>query len=342
MLRGTRSPYCERCYEQEQAGFRTLRQAVNKTLRAESQAVLTTNPSGELPFLNVVYLDIRPSNLCNFCCRTCGPDSSSRWAAELFGDTVVRRPTSDSKSFIALLEPLLRHVRRVYFAGGEPLIMDEHYELLELLLELGRHDVHLAYNTNLSRLSHRGWRVIDLWRMFPNVYIGASLDDFGSQGEYLRKGLCWKRAVDNRLHMLVACPHVRFQVNITVSVFNVLRVPTFHRACVDAGLISWRDINLNILQRPPWYRVTTLPKSHKQEASRRFVDHIRFLTDSRIGIEIVEMFQAVVRFMNLSDTSAWLPEFRSRTLHLDRVRGEALRAVYPELVDLLNTDATHE
>ena len=42
------------------------------------------------------------------------------------------------------------HVEQIYFAGGEPLMMEEHYNILDELERRGRFDVRLIYNTNFT------------------------------------------------------------------------------------------------------------------------------------------------------------------------------------------------
>ena len=54
------------------------------------------------------------------------------------------------------LEPHLDHVEQIYFAGGEPLMMEEHYNILEELVRRKRFDVRLIYNTNFTHTELRG------------------------------------------------------------------------------------------------------------------------------------------------------------------------------------------
>jgi hypothetical protein len=80
------------------------------------------------------------------------------------------------------------YLEQIYFAGGEPLIMEEHYNVLKELVRLKRFDVRLQYNTNFSRLNLKDENVLDYWKLFNNVSIGASLDAMGPRAEYIRKG----------------------------------------------------------------------------------------------------------------------------------------------------------
>jgi organic radical activating enzyme len=50
------------------------------------------------------------------------------------------------------LAPHLDYVEQIYFAGGEPLMMAEHYNILDELERRGRFDVRLIYNTNFTHI----------------------------------------------------------------------------------------------------------------------------------------------------------------------------------------------
>ena len=96
------------------------------------------------------------------------------------------------------LEPHFDTVERIYFAGGEPLMMEEHYRILKRLIKMGRSEVVLIYNTNLSTLNLKKDSVLDLWPQFDRVVIEASLDGSGERGEFVRKGLVWEEWKENR------------------------------------------------------------------------------------------------------------------------------------------------
>ena len=61
------------------------------------------------------------------------------------------------------------------------------------LVELGRTDVQVHYNTNPSKLVYKDNDAIELWKNFKNINIGASLDDSHARAEYIRKGTVWSR-----------------------------------------------------------------------------------------------------------------------------------------------------
>ena len=82
------------------------------------------------------------------------------------------------------------------------MLMDEHYKMLELLIEKNLTHVRLIYNTNFSELTYKKRDVLTMWKQFDSVSVGASLDGMGARGEYMRKGTVWNDIEDNRKRLL--------------------------------------------------------------------------------------------------------------------------------------------
>ena len=206
MLNEREHPACTRCYEQEQSGFFSGRRSANKH-HGHHIKKLESNP------FELTYWDIRFSNLCNLRCRSCGHIFSSQWyqdQARLAGgdwkerNTVLNYAGRTETDMWSQLEPHLDYVEQIYFAGGEPLLMEEHYRILDELERRGRFDVRLIYNTNFTQTRLKDREVFDYWRRFKSVAVGASLDAMGPRAEYIRKGTDWDRVRTNRDLMLNA------------------------------------------------------------------------------------------------------------------------------------------
>jgi MoaA/NifB/PqqE/SkfB family radical SAM enzyme len=345
MLSGEPSAACTRCYELEQAGARSQRQHMNRSYAHHLPLVRTTGPDGAVAELNLPFVDVRFSNVCNFRCRSCGHWSSSNWygdARALAPDAElvpILRPRDDPEQLWAEVREIIPRAEEIYFGGGEPLLMDEHYRILDLLIDEGRTGVALVYNTNLSVLEHRGRSVLSLWRRFPRLHVHASLDGAGRRGEILRHGMVWNQVLDNRRRLRAACPHAHFMVAATVSVMNVLHLPDLHRQLVELGVIGVEGLELhNILGAPEHLRVQILPGALKREVERVYRGHLDWLARAhgrRAGSRIYDGFQNIVRFMNQSDRSALVPAFVDYTQKLDGLRGEDFFDAFPELASLV-------
>lgn len=137
-------------------------------------------------------IDIRWSNLCNFACVYCSSEFSSKWASEL--KQHIEQPSDqqldDFKNYIFDNAKKLKHV---YLAGGEPLLMKQNQDLLDILLEQNP-NVNLRINTNLSKTDTK---VFDTVCQFNNVHWTVSVETIGDEFEYIRYGGKWQDFLDN-------------------------------------------------------------------------------------------------------------------------------------------------
>lgn len=232
------------------------------------------------------------------------------------------------------LEPHLDYVEQIYFAGGEPLLMEEHYNILEELLKRERFDVRLIYNTNFTHTRLKTRSVFDYWKEFDRVSIGASLDAEGARAEYIRHGTKWDTVVRNREEMLEKCPQIDFYISPTLSILNALHLPDFHRSWVDKGLIRAQDLNVNILQGPADYRIDIASPQYKEKIRIKYQEHLEWLRPLDNLERATVGFRSALNFLE-NDNSSLLPDFWKKVHMLDSIRGENVFESLPELADLV-------
>lgn len=336
MLSETQNPACGRCYEQEDNGFFSGRKSANKH-HGHQIKKLDANP------FEMTYWDIRFSNLCNLKCRSCGHIFSSQWyqdQARLAGgdwkdrNTVLNYAGRTETDMWEQLEPHLDYVEQIYFAGGEPLLMEEHYNILEELVQRGRFDVRLIYNTNFTHTDLKGRSVFEYWKQFKSVAVGASLDATGLVAEYIRKGTQWSDVVKNRIEMIRVCPEVDFYISPTLSIMNAWQLPNFHKEWVAHGLIQAQDLNVNILQDPAHYRIDIAPAEYKQQLKEKYLKHLDWLSDSDLLGRATQGFQSAIQYMNATDNTHLIDQFWRKTHELDSIRKENILDIIPELAAL--------
>ena len=346
MLEGRSCAECTKCYEQEQAGMTSARHSHSQNFGHNIGLVDETKPDGSLDRFELRYYDVRFSNICNFRCRTCGETFSSNWHADeqrlndtnhVFELKVAGRNPDDMWQ---QMQEHIPHLEQIYFAGGEPLIMEEHYRLLNELIRIGRKDVRLIYNTNFSRLTYKDQDVLELWRHFDDVNVGASLDGSGARGEYIRKGMDWPTVIDNRARMKQKCPHVKFHVNCTVSVFNALHVADFHKELVELDMITADEFNINPVHYPYHYRTDILPPELKRELGKKINQHLAWLEPLDHMRRATTGFQGLINFTLANDGSQHRPRFYDITGRLDNFREEDFYYTFPELQAMKQYDTT--
>jgi sulfatase maturation enzyme AslB (radical SAM superfamily) len=341
MLQDQPCRQCSDCYEQESYGFASMRNNSNKNFGQHIAEVDQTLPDGSLPDMRLHYWDVRFSNICNLKCRSCGSIFSSRWYdddVKLWGKPLRPRVQFAGRHEEDVWEQMQEHIPhldQIYFAGGEPLIMEEHNRILKLLIEKSNTNVRLIYNTNLTELKFKKQSVLDLWKHFPNVCVAASLDDMGDRAAVIRSGTNWSEVEQNIRDLKRECPHIDFMISPTLSMMNIWNFVNFHRYMVDQGFIEPKDFNLNILQGPQDYRIDMLPMHIKLRFKQQFEDHIEWLKDRDPIQRAVGGFQGAVQFMMTTDNSHLLKDFWESVNNLDWSRSESLLAVVPELQEII-------
>ena len=344
MLTETPNSLCARCYEQEESGFFSGRRSANKHHGHNIREIHAMEPDGTMDPFVMTYWDVRFSNLCNLSCRSCGHIFSSSWyqdQVKLAGEDWARQNRAlniagkDPQDMWKQLLPHIDHVEQIYFAGGEPLMMDEHYRILEELERRGRFDVRLIYNTNFTHVKLKDRLVFDYWRRFQSVSVGASLDAMGPRAEYIRKGTDWAVIEQNRRDMMRICPEVDFYISPTLSIMNAWHLPDFHRAWTDQGLIQAQDLNVNILQDPAYYRIDIAPIKYKQRIRIKFEEHLEWLRSQDSLHRATVGYESAIKFMMANDNTNLLDTFWRHTYQLDELRNEKILQSVPELEALL-------
>jgi sulfatase maturation enzyme AslB (radical SAM superfamily) len=340
MLSETPNPACGRCYEQEESGFFSGRKSANKHHGHHIDKITNTDETGANSKFEMTYWDIRFSNLCNLSCRSCGHIFSSSWyqdQAKLAGgdwkdrNKVLNYAGRTETDMWQQLEPHLDYVEQIYFAGGEPLLMEEHYNILDELVKRGRSDVRLIYNTNFTHTDLKGKSVFEYWKQFQSVAVGASLDDMGARGEYIRKGTEWSVVEQNRRDMMAICPEVDFYISPTLSILNAHHLTEFHRAWVDLGLLKPQDLNVNILQDPAYLRIDIAPLEYKQELLHMYQQHVEWLRPQDLLGRATQGFESAINYLQATDNSHLIPKFWEKTTQLDEIRKENVLHIIPEL-----------
>lgn len=331
---------CRKCIDREASEGKSIRLQANAQFAGKLQQIVeSANPLHAADSFPAA-LDLRFSNLCNFKCRSCWHGASSKWFADgkaiglTAGNKAEISSFESAGAFMEQMKDGLALIEHIYFAGGEPLLQPEHYALLRRLIELGRTDLSLAYNSNLSVVSFRDVLIFDLWSRFSRVEVEASVDAAGDLGGLVRHGFDWPTFVSNVRAVRERCPHVRIRFGITVSIMNILALPELFIALEQSCGATAADFNLHSLQDPVFYRSQVLPPHLKAKAERQLREFLASTTNRIAGTgEAMRAFHGqvlgLVEYMNARDLSAQLPRYAERTARLDALREEAGMRVFP-------------
>jgi organic radical activating enzyme len=326
---GEFDPRCAVCLKLEEAGGKSIRQETHERFAWKNESEVNPLP---------IYFDIRFSNACNFSCRTCWHGASSAWFPEAnklkrnAGNTALIQNITDFENFISETGEALLQAEEIYFAGGEPLLSEEHYALLKYLIDNKHTKLRLRYNTNFSILKFKGHQILDYWKQFEYVEILASIDAQKKLGEYIRKGFNWNNFVENR-NAIRELSHITFKIAPTISILSIANLPDLYKTCLDLKIIGKEDFYINILERPHFYNTKAIPESSKSEIEKSFDEFYSWANQNEIPQSVLKQFEECIAYMQNEDLSKHWKKFIEETELLDKMRGESS-------IDLKNTFRT--
>ena len=330
---------CSTCYlkEQKYKDDTVFRASYNRNFIKHFKKVTNTNADGSLDQFELNQLNYKPNNLCNLQCRMC----KSEWSSSLhqveraIGKTVIGGALKQSNS--SLLEQYTKHIdhlQQIIFEGGEPLMMKETYDFVELLDKHKRHDIQLQYITNMTHTGLGKRKALDLWQNFSNVIVYASLDAEHERGLYLRPGSYkWKQIVGFRQQMIEQRPDIFFCVQSTLTLLNALHMPDFHRSWVEQGLVDAEHWIVNTLSNRQYLKVTTAPEYLKDQIREKYRKHIEWLRPRDLYNKSTSGYMSILHALDVDepfDSELFWKEIELR----DRYHKADLLDSFPELVDL--------
>lgn len=268
MLDGERPSECDYCWRVEDAPGNHYSDRLKKSGN-EIWGEPYLEASANMPWdADVVpaYVEVSFSNVCNFACGYCSPEVSST-----LQQTVARHgplklthsieqvltpentpiPNREHNPYIdawwrwwPTLYPALKVFR---ITGGEPLLSKETFRTLDWIIANPNPELELAINTNLGVEDRildeflRKCRTITENKLIKKLVIFTSCDTAGSQAEYTRVGLNyrrWLKTVDR-----INKNYKDIQVYIMCT-FNLLSMPGIKQFLTD--ITDIRRINQSL------------------------------------------------------------------------------------------------
>lgn len=344
MMAGVWPPECIQCKSAEALGLASYRTGIIGR-DPQRYAPLLADPASHQPHLRSV--DIRISNRCNFKCRSCSVHFSHSWKADqiaLYPHTAEVVNVDDNHAIRGIEEgdhfwqqldgKLLQDIKEWHFAGGESLLIEQQYRLLDKLIEARLFDTKVTYTTNLSVLKHKGWDILEMLKPFSNVVFHISLDGVGEKGEFIRKGLIWDKFKSNLFRLREALPQALLDMHFVVSIYNVLDLQAHIAAIDELGIFFAEDgqqrrIGFTCLEDPAYLSIQSLSPSLKVIADERLAVFEQSLIHDH---EMRSAVQGMRRFLVARDQySQQQAEFKRASALLDARRRENTIALFPEL-----------
>jgi hypothetical protein len=384
MLAGEKPPSCLKCYKEEAAGHRSKRQWETHywSQRVDVDKVLQeTNEDGSVP-PNLAYIDLRFGTKCQLACVMCSPHDSSGWIK----DWKAIFPAVENKSLKEIMQwdnkgstngssynwhkqnptfwkqfyEQMPSMQQIYFAGGESLIIEEHYEILEHAIKMGyAKDLELRYNSNGVE-----WRedLFDLWREFKLVRFHYSIDSIKEMNDYIRYPSNWENQV-NTFHKLdnETSDNVEVTIACAVQALNVYYLPDFIQWKLEQ---KFKKINMwpfgaggisqHFVYWPAHLNVKSLPKDFKAKCRAKYEAWYPWWEENwELGVPSwhkgkitkedfmqaeygIKRLNGILNFMESEDWSQRLPEMKEFLSRCDAQRGITFEETFPEMKDIFN------
>ena len=288
MLRGEKPASCLKCYKEEEADHLSKRNWETEYWGNRydlQQLVDETKEDGSIP-PKIRYIDLRMGSKCQLACVMCSPHdstgwikdwqtiapqikneklaSTSQWTNKGRNDGASYNWHKNNPKFWEELYDQVPNLYQLYFAGGESLIIEEHYDLLEECIKRGyAKNIELRYNSNAVE-----WRddLFDLWAEFKRVRFHYSIDAYGKQNDYIRYPSVWEHQEEVFWKLDATAPQVEITTATTIMALNIAYIPEFVQWKVNQGfkkISKWPlgagGINMHFAYWPPQLNVKVLP-----------------------------------------------------------------------------------
>jgi len=257
LAKDERPERCAVCWHNEDSGIVSNRQQWEKDNWETFSDVISVNSDYSVnnPPL---WVELKVSNFCNLKCIMCSTHSSYKRVSDL---DIIQKYTQDGYE-TRLLRPtdlfaslnewpdLWDHVHTLQFTGGEPIINQEHYDLLAGIPDAAKSKIKLRYATNISYIKFKKYDLVEIWNQFKHVNIKVSMDGIEDVYNYIRQDGDWDTVYNNML-VLNGEPSIDLAVGITVQAHNVFQMPEFYDFWRKSP-IDIKFITANILQTPKY------------------------------------------------------------------------------------------
>ena len=353
MLKGKRPTHCQHCFKQEDHGVQSIRQQFLKEYQDDIKDMIqNTNEDGSISHPKITYVDMALGNNCNLQCRMCTPWSSyiigQDWKKMgiAFDEHSAKRIFEDkyfsSKNSLQMIKEALPHVKAVFLTGGEPMLIREHFDLLEMIVQEG-HAGHILirYNSNQTVIPKR---LIQIWKHFKKIVFNCSIEAYGELNSYIRYPSQWEKQVKNiyKLDSLAAEEdNIELYVHTTLQAYNILKLPDFldwlryenFQSLVRFPFFIWVKI-------PEWVSPSVLPQQIRELAADRILENLSkneefFLNYNPIHRGWMEhripVLKELCKMIKQSSDESRLKEFVEMTKKHDRLRKQSILKLVPEL-----------
>lgn len=266
----------------------------NDLLEHTKPFIQSTNADGSVKDINFIGANVIENNKCNFKCQYCCKDYSNHHSP----NKIIKNTFKEKNK---IFENLF-NLKEIWLAGGEPVIEEKTYELLDELIRNKQTFIRLRVITNLSHIEYRGRKFYEILKAFPDCIVFGSWDMDGNIGEYIRKNSNSNVILSNIRY--ITNLGIKFCLQPVISIFNIMHIHQFHKRLYNLELIGKHDVRYYTLTSPKIHRISILPNNIKDKITLDLNDYTNWLysesiTDWYANLEHPGHFvQKIINLMN--------------------------------------------
>lgn len=377
MLSGIRPSECEYCWKIEDIGRENISDRVYKSKIYNQKDIdsIAQMP----PQQNVMprTLEISFDRVCNFACSYCNAGYSTTWGKDIKTNGAYQNLVSDGagayhntgewaepygplnegnpyvEAFFRWWPELSKHLQELRITGGEPMMGNGLWRLLEEMLPQDLHNMRFAVNSNLGIKPELLDKLITYTQQLDvmSFDLYTSCEAHGKQAEYIRDGLNYSQWRSNLVHFVKNAKFRSVTIMMTITSLSLFSIVEFMDDMAELKKKYGHNrplLDLNILRWPSFMSPLVLPDEIKDYCRKRlefwYSIHINNplfgegeMAQVKRLIDYIETVDTPHR-RTTEDKAKLQADFKSFYQQYDQRRGKDLRSTFhPILSKWLDT-----
>lgn len=317
MLADKKPKNCSGCYLQEQDRKNLSSISSRLYYIKELAPIVNTKIYDRIENFSLHHVDLRWTNYCNQACVYCSPEYSSKWAQELGKE--IKTSVESRKKIKEFVFANIKKLKNVYLAGGEPLLMNENREFLQLLLKENPL-ISIRVNTNLSSTKTG---VFDLLCKFKNVHWTVSVETIKEQYEYVRYHGIWSDFLKNLLEIKNLNHKITF--NMLYFILNYKSIFTTVDFLKNLGFHE-NSFVIGPLYSPEYLNILNLPKNILNDVKNKLSNRI-----ASSNFYLRNSYENILKYISNTLWEKDISYFQKEIKIIDARRRQSARKIFPEL-----------
>lgn len=292
---------------------------------------------------DLLFVEVRPHNICNLECMHCNQVSSSKWTSTVKHNPQLKQEYDsvfaghediiDNNPYVSVndpskLEELFEqapNITKVHFTGGEPLMDKTHPEWLRIIPN--KHNINLSYHSNLQHKLYKN--LFRFWGWFKSVKIYNSWDACERLYPYFRYRGKFSALEQNLQAIKDVDRNIELRGTLTVNLFSLFDFEDHVRL--------WQQYNMephhSFVEHTHPMSIVYLPQDLKKKLLQDAFNIASTIEDAQLKKQVIELVHSVMQFANQHKEQQLNNNTKDYILQLDSIRNTNIKEVCPELTE---------